>query len=178
MDPKTRRAAMMQQDAQDPLDEVQQDGGTVDVWLMDDQTIACDPRLLCVVLDAVDDGCQDKSRGGVRNRTTTHVIIYVNELQAAQQAHTWDIQGITQRATLNSPKDDLRTLGAMLGGKANRCRNVKAKLKVMQAMRQKLSHPCKTVVELKLAKHCLGESKSATLLTVVRHGPLGDTPKL
>ena len=44
----------MQQSATDPLDEVQPAGVTVDVWLMDDQTVMCDPRLICPIRDALD----------------------------------------------------------------------------------------------------------------------------
>ena len=45
---------MLAQDAIDPYDEVQTDGGLVDIWLMDDQTIICDPALTNAVVDAVD----------------------------------------------------------------------------------------------------------------------------
>ena len=34
-------------------------GGLVDVWIMDDQTIICDPELTNAVVDAVYRACQD-----------------------------------------------------------------------------------------------------------------------
>ena len=72
---------MMQQDAQGPLDDVQPDGGAVDVWLMDDQTISCDNDWCVRPFDAVGEDCQGPARGGVRNRTKTHAIIYANDQQ-------------------------------------------------------------------------------------------------
>ena len=47
----------------------------VDVWIMDDQTVICDPILVNAVVDAVDAACQDPKRGGVRIRVKTRAII-------------------------------------------------------------------------------------------------------
>ena len=45
---------MLNQNAQDPLGDVQTDGGFVYVSLMDDQTIARGPQLICPILDTVE----------------------------------------------------------------------------------------------------------------------------
>ena len=72
MTPNARRTHLLEQDAQYPYDPIHPNGGGVDVWLMDDQTIACDFVLTNAVIDAVDTTCQDAKRGGVRrNRTKT-----------------------------------------------------------------------------------------------------------
>ena len=102
---------MLQRDAEDPYDPIQPNGGVVDVWLMDDQTIACDPTLANAVIDAVDTTCQDTTRGGVRNRTKTHVILYATAQQLQYNHLTWGIHEIQQKATLNTPTDPLKTLG-------------------------------------------------------------------
>ena len=107
----------MQQSATDPLDEVQPAGVTVDVWLMDDQTVMCDPRLKSPIRDALDKECTDPTRGGERNCTKTHAIIYASAQQIADQSHLWEIPGIQRRATLNSPKDEVRSLGASHTGR-------------------------------------------------------------
>ena len=78
MTPQERRNHMLQHDAQDPYDPIHPNGGVVDVWLMDDQTIPCDPVLTNAVIDAVDITCQDPKRGGVRNRTKTHAVLYAS----------------------------------------------------------------------------------------------------
>ena len=74
MTPQEQRNHLLQHDAQDPYDPIHPNGGFVDVWLIDDQTIACDPLLTNAVIDAVDTTCQHPKRGGVRNITKTHVI--------------------------------------------------------------------------------------------------------
>ena len=95
----------------------------------------------------------------IRNRIKTHDIIYANPQQIAEQSHAWDLPGIQQRATLRSPTDELRTLGATLGGQGNRSKIVKAELQVTQAMRRTVATLNDPAVELKLAQQCLGESK-------------------
>ena len=63
MTPKERRTHLLEHDAQDPYHPVRPNGGAVDVWSMDDQTIICDPALTNAVVDAVDTTCQDPKRG-------------------------------------------------------------------------------------------------------------------
>ena len=127
---------------------------------MDDQTIICDISLIHAVIDAVDTTCQNPKRGGVRNRTKTHVIVYATAQQLQQNHAAWRRTEIRQKATLNTPLDPLKTLGATLGG----CDDCSKRLKVMQAMHHKLATLNDPAVELKLAKHCLGESKVQHLL--------------
>ena len=76
---------------------------------------------------------------------------------------------IQQKATLNTPTDPLKTLGATLGGTQHRCDDFTKRLKVMQAMHHKLTTLNDPTVELKLAKHCLGESKVQHLLRLYLH---------
>ena len=111
---------MLQHDAQYPYDPIHPNGGVVDAWLMDDQTIACDPVLINSVIDAVGTTCQDPKRGGVRNRPKTHVILYATPEQLQQKQHSWGISQIEQKATFNTPLDPLKTLGATLGGRQHR----------------------------------------------------------
>jgi hypothetical protein len=70
----------------------------------------------------------------------------------------------TKKATLNTPTDPLKALGATLGGTQHRIVDFNKRLKVMQAMHHKLTTLNDPAVELKLAKHCLGESKVQHLL--------------
>ncbi|MFM7987604.1 MAG: hypothetical protein ACKPKO_50645, partial [Candidatus Fonsibacter sp.] len=56
--------------------QIHPQGGVVDAWLMDDQTIVCDQFLANAVIDSVDAACQHPNRGGIRNRLKTHVIIH------------------------------------------------------------------------------------------------------
>ena len=56
MTPTERPAHMFQNSAQYPYDPP---GGLVDLWLVDAQTIFCDPTLVSAVNDAVDAACQD-----------------------------------------------------------------------------------------------------------------------
>ena len=79
MAPKERRAHTLEHNEQDPLDAIHPDGGLVDVWVMDDQTIVCDPKLANAVVDPVDHTCQHPKPGGVRNRIKTHAIIYATD---------------------------------------------------------------------------------------------------
>ena len=151
-----------------PIDPIHPDGGVVDVWLMDDQTIACDPILVNAVIDAVDTTCQDPKRGGVRNPTKTHVILYASPQDLQLNHSAWGINQIQQKATLNTPSDPLKTLGATLGGPQHRCDDFNKRFKVMQAMHHKLTTLNDPAVELKLAKHCLGESKAQHLLRILR----------
>ena len=44
---------MLQNNATDPYDNIHPQGGMVDVWIMDDQTVICDPILVNAVVDAV-----------------------------------------------------------------------------------------------------------------------------
>ncbi|MFM7978988.1 MAG: hypothetical protein ACKPKO_06690, partial [Candidatus Fonsibacter sp.] len=74
--PKERRQQILPHNTHDPFDLIHQDGGMVDLWLMDDQTIICDPALINTIIDAVDRACAAPTRGGIRNRTKTHVILY------------------------------------------------------------------------------------------------------
>ena len=74
-------------------------------------------------------------------------------LNIAEQSHTWDLPGIQQRGTLNSPTDELRTLGTTLGGRENRSKTLlKAKLKVMQAMHHTLATLKDPAAELNLVE--------------------------
>ena len=98
-----------------PYDPIHPNGGGVDVWLMDDQTIACDPMLTNAVIDAVDVTCQGPKRGGICNRTKTHVILYASPQELQVNHLAWGISEIQQKATLNTPTDPLNTLGATLG---------------------------------------------------------------
>ena len=91
-------------------------GVVVDVWLMGDQTVICDPALTNAVIDAVDTTCQDPTRGGVRNRPKTHATLYASPEQLQQNHHNWGLSETQHKATLNTPLDPLKTLGATLGG--------------------------------------------------------------
>ena len=97
---------MLEHNSQDLLDAVRPGGGLVDVWIMDDQTIICDPTLVNSIIDADDVACQGPSRGGVRNRVKTHVILYATPEQHQQQ-HTWNLSAAQQKTTLHAPTDDL-----------------------------------------------------------------------
>ena len=103
-------------------------------------------------------------RGGVRNRTKAHVILYATPQEIQHNHLTWGIKEITHKATLNTPTDPLQTLGATLGGPQHRIDDLTKHLKVMQAIYHKLTTLNDPAVELKLAKHCLGESKVQQLL--------------
>ena len=84
-----------------------------------------------------------------------------------QQNHLfWGLNDIQHKATLNTPTDHLKTLGATLGGTQHRIDDFTRRLKVMQAMHHKLTTLNNPVVEHKLAKRCLGESKIQHLLRV------------
>ena len=50
---------MLEHDAQDPLGLIHPNGGLVDVWIMDDQTIIFDSKLISPIIHAVDITCQD-----------------------------------------------------------------------------------------------------------------------
>ncbi|MFM7987187.1 MAG: hypothetical protein ACKPKO_48535, partial [Candidatus Fonsibacter sp.] len=156
---------MLQNNAQYPLDTIHPEGGMVDLWLMDDQTIVLEPSLINTSIDAVDHACQTPTQGGIRNRTKTHAIIYATPEQHQSMGHTWDLDQIRRKAILNVPTDRLKTLGATLGGRDNRVSEFRKKrLKVMQAMHHKLTTLNDPAVELKLTRHCLGESKVQHLL--------------
>ncbi|MFM7980769.1 MAG: hypothetical protein ACKPKO_15760, partial [Candidatus Fonsibacter sp.] len=71
---------------------------------------------------------------------------------------------VRTKATLNHPTDHLKTLGATLGGQDHRLADFQKRLRIMQAMHHKLATVNDPAVELKLAKHCLGESKVQHLL--------------
>ena len=66
---------MLQHDTNDPFDLIHPNGGMVDVWIMDDQAVICDPKLIHPTIDAVDNACQHPQRSGVRNRIESHVIL-------------------------------------------------------------------------------------------------------
>eukprot|EP00974_Lingulodinium_polyedra_P051482 4953360-Lingulodinium_polyedra.AAC.1 len=51
----------------------------VDLWLMDDETMFCDPVLVPAVLDAVDGRAGAPERGGERNVAKTHAIYYATD---------------------------------------------------------------------------------------------------
>ena len=59
MTSNARRKRMLQNSASDPYDNIHAQGGTEDVWIMDDQTVICDPILINAVVDAIDAACQD-----------------------------------------------------------------------------------------------------------------------
>ena len=164
MTPNERRTHLLEQDAQYPYDPIRPTGCVVDVWLMDDQTIMCDPALTNAVVDAVDTTCQDPERGGICNRPKTHVILYATPEQLQHNQDNWNIAQTQQKATLNTPLDPFKTLGATLGGRQHRLDDDTKRLKVMQAMHHKLTTLNDPAVKLKLAKHCLGESKVQHLL--------------
>ena len=123
---------------------------------------ARDPRLVRPILDAVDADCKDPKRGGIRNRTKTHVIIYATPQQIQHEEHTWNTQAITKRATLNTPTDELRSLSATIGGKEHRRKTFKARLRAMHVMHHKLATINDPVVKLQLAKHCQTQVKCNT----------------
>eukprot|EP00974_Lingulodinium_polyedra_P024820 2400305-Lingulodinium_polyedra.AAC.1 len=50
-----------------------------DLWLMDDQTIVCGPRLATAILAAVDERTEATTRGGKRNAGKTRVVYYVTD---------------------------------------------------------------------------------------------------
>ena len=164
--PSVRRQQTLDQNAQDPYDSIHPDGGLVDVWIMDDQTIVGDPALTNPLIDAVDITCQDPKRGGIRNRTKTHVIIYASQDQIQQHQLTWNLAALQGEATLNTPHDELRTLGATLGGAHRRRNTFRSKLSVMKGMRHQMATINEPAVELKLARHCLGASKVQHLLRI------------
>ena len=101
--PSVRRQQTLDHNAQDPYDSIHPDGGLVDVWIMDDQTIVGDPALTNPLIDAVDITCQDPKRGRISNCTKTHVIIYASQDQIQQHQLTWNLAALQGEATLNTP---------------------------------------------------------------------------
>eukprot|EP00974_Lingulodinium_polyedra_P094942 9201512-Lingulodinium_polyedra.AAC.1 len=63
---------MLPDNASDPMDGIARGGGVTDLWLTDDQTMFCDPRLVPGVLNVVDEKTEMVERGGKRNRAGTH----------------------------------------------------------------------------------------------------------
>eukprot|EP00974_Lingulodinium_polyedra_P111353 10771200-Lingulodinium_polyedra.AAC.1 len=55
---------MLTDSASDPMDGIAQGGGMTGLWLMDDQTIFCDPRIVPEVLKTVDEKIKMFERGG------------------------------------------------------------------------------------------------------------------
>ena len=145
----------------------------MDTWLMDDQTVACDPRFVCPILGAADQECTDPTRGGEWNRVKTHAIIYANLQQTAEHSHTRDIPGIQHRATLNTPTDELRTLCVTLGGKGNRCKTCKAKLKSYACHAPETRNFERPSGGTQIRQTVPRRKQSATFDVTVRHRPTG-----
>ena len=84
---------MLEHDASDPFDLIHPNGGLVDAWIMDDQTIICDPKLVNPIIDAVDQTCQRPERGGVRNRikTTSSSTPHPDNTNYTNTTGTWTI---------------------------------------------------------------------------------------
>ena len=82
-----------------------------------------------MITDAVDVARQDPKRGGVRNRIKTHIILYATPKQRQQHPHEWNLDLLRDKATVNQPTADLKTLGATLGGPQRRRDIVHSRLK-------------------------------------------------
>ena len=52
MTSKERLKRMLPDNASDPYDNIHPQGGLVDVWIVDDQTVICDPIMTNAVIDA------------------------------------------------------------------------------------------------------------------------------
>eukprot|EP00974_Lingulodinium_polyedra_P000986 91141-Lingulodinium_polyedra.AAC.1 len=63
---------MLADGASDPMDGIARGGGVTDLWLMDDQTIFCDPCWVPDVLNTVDEKTEMVERGAQRNKANTH----------------------------------------------------------------------------------------------------------
>jgi hypothetical protein len=109
---------MLQQDAQYPYDPIHPHGGVVDVWLMDDQTIACDPLLTNAVIDSVDLACQYQNRRKPQLAKDTPHRLRFHRPVPTPPPHM-EPSGDTatnKETTLNIPTDPFKTLVATHGG--------------------------------------------------------------
>jgi hypothetical protein len=108
MTPQQRRHLTLQQDAEDPYDPIQPNSGVVDVWLMDDQTIACDPILANAVIDAVDAALFDDGR--------VRTIVSQWNQSPSQQGWSLGISGLGSRRKPRMPV--LQLTGILPDGKS------------------------------------------------------------
>ena len=79
---------MLQHDAEDPYDPIHPNGGVVDVWLMDEKTIACDPLLVNAVIDAVDTTLPRSMESGSGQRCPAHARPPLSSRAASQTARS------------------------------------------------------------------------------------------
>ena len=97
-----------------PKDEVQQGGGIMDTWFVDDSNNSMKPALVGPYLVAFD----DKSRkvGALRHRKKTIITYYCTRTELAEHWDEWQMDLVTQLATVKcAGEDDTPCLGVGVG---------------------------------------------------------------
>jgi len=72
-----------------PANEIQTNGGLVDVWLLDDATVMISPELMVPYLRAYDRGTA--AQGGKRNVKNTIVTLYAEDTDVVAHADDWKV---------------------------------------------------------------------------------------
>ena len=95
--------------------------GRVSVIWHNDQTIACDPRLVLVTrtFEAVSVDCIRPGCGGRRNREKTHTLdlLTLTRDQQRDASRPWSRHAARTFTTRDAPTDPSSCLGARLGGR-------------------------------------------------------------
>ena len=97
----------------DPEHDIQAWGGVADFWYVDDGDILCQPQLVHQYLCSYDR--QDAAVGGVRNRTKSEVIQYVNAEELEAHAEEWQVEAVRALATVSTAVESGLTLGIATG---------------------------------------------------------------
>lgn len=129
----------------------------MDVWYLDDGTIALLPELAVPYLLAYDRITHQQ--GGKRNFAKTITTIYASNDDIAANSHLWRMDRLRELCTVNLPNNDNKTLGVGLGGPERRVADFGAKVLVAQKMHDRLRRMGSSGPELALAQACLGVAK-------------------
>ena len=97
----------------DPRHEVQEQGGFVDFWYLDDGDVLCDPRLAVAYLRHFD--AVNREVGAVRNKEKTEAIFYATEAEMEEHADEWGLAELGAEAALSSATCGSITLGVTVG---------------------------------------------------------------
>ena len=137
-----------------PANAIQQGGGIVDVWFLDDGTAYMMPDLAAPYLGAYDR--VTAAQGGKRNFSKTVVTLYATDEQVRENAARWDLEHLKTLCVVQAPTAPGKSLGVALGGVQARAADFRTKASIAQKMHDKVRRIGGSGAELALSQACLG----------------------
>ena len=169
--PEAQKVTASGQRLTHPQDEIQEQGGVLDLWFMDDADIMCHPTLALDYMRAFDR--YNQVIGGERNLDKSEAVYYTTwDAYQAQgdfhngTFHKWHIDEMRRVATVyhaseigTKEKAKLVTLGVACGSGKYRVKEFNERATTLTHMDKKLRVIEDTQIELTLARTALGVAK-------------------